>query len=207
MLILCSDGLSSGNLLSMLKEKCTGCQTAALVVTANHQYKENSFHVERCTEELETLGLSVQTFDLDTKQAETLYNYDVVEFIGGNPYYLLQSVRENNATKVLKNIAEKKILIGWSAAVFVFGPTLELADMYTPEMNLWGVTDLRGIGLTDVEVLPHYDTFIKRFEDFEEKCRQYEEKQDVNVIRISDGEGVLVEDKTVTICKKQPGTL
>ena len=167
MLILCSNGLSSDSLLSMLKEKTAGCKTAALVVTANHQYKENSFHVERCTEELQALGLSVQNFDLDTQPAEALYNYDVVEFIGGNPYYLLKSVRESNAAEVLKNIAEKKILIGWSAAVFVFGPTLELADMYTPEMNLWGMTDLRGIGLTDVEVLPHYDTFIKRFEDFE----------------------------------------
>lgn len=207
MLILCSNGLSSDTLLSVIKEKTAGCQNAALVVTANHQYKENSFHVERCTEELQALGLSVQNFDLDTQPAEALYNYDVVEFIGGNPYYLLKSVRESNAAEVLKNIAEKKILIGWSAAVFVFGPTLELADMYTPEMNLWGMTDLRGIGLTDVEVLPHYDTFIKRFADFEEKCRQYEEKHNVNVIRISDGEGILIENQTVTIYKRQQETL
>ena len=110
MLILCSNGLSSDTLLCVIKEKTAGCKTAALVVTANHQYKENSFHVERCTEELEALGLSVQTFDVDTQPAEALYNYDVVEFIGGNPYYLLKSVRESNAAEVLKNIAEKELL-------------------------------------------------------------------------------------------------
>lgn len=207
MLILCSNGLSSDTLLSVIKEKTAGCQTAALVVTANYQYKENSFHVERCTEELEALGLLVQTFDLDRQPAEMLYDYDVVEFIGGNPYYLLQAIRESNAAEVLKNIAEKKILIGWSAAVFVFGPTMELVDIYSPEMNLWELTDLRGIGLTNMEVLPHYDTFIKRFENFEERCCQYEKKHDVKVLRISDGEGILVDGESVAICKKQSETL
>lgn len=130
-----------------------------------------------------------------------MLNYDVVEFIGGNPYYLLNSIRENNALKILKDIAEHKILIGWSVAAFVFGPTLELVNCYSPEMNFLGITDLHGLSLTDIQVLPHYSKFLSRFEQFEERCCSYEKDHNVNVVRLNDGEAVFI-DSEVYICKE-----
>ena len=35
------------------------CRTAALVVTADNEYKEKDFHVPRCVKELESLNLAV----------------------------------------------------------------------------------------------------------------------------------------------------
>lgn len=201
MLVLCSNGLSSEKMLSCLKERMCDCRNAALVVTADHEYKENNYHVHRCVTELESLKLNVDLFDLDKQSAELLLDYDVIEFIGGNPYYLLQAIRKNNASEVLKDIAVKKILIGWSAAAFVFSPTLELVNCYSPEMNFVGLTDLKGLALTQIEVLPHYDRFIKRFENFEEICCRYEEKHQVEVIRINDGEGVFIAGEETCICK------
>lgn len=163
MLVLCSNGLSSKILLETISSKIVGCKTAALVVTADNEYKENNYHVPRCTSELEALNLSVDFFDLDMQPAELLLNYDVVEFIGGNPYYLLHSIRENNAFEILKDISANKILIGWSAAAFVFGPTLDLVNCYSPEMNFIGLTDLRALSLTNIQVLPHYSKFLTRF--------------------------------------------
>ena len=177
-----------------------GCETAALVVTADNEYKENNYHVPRCVSELQVLNLNVDIFDLDKQPADLLLNYDVVEFIGGNPYYLLQTIRKNNSIEILRNIATTKILIGWSAAAFVFGPTLELVNYYSPEMNFLGLTDLSGLSLTDVQVLPHYSKFLSRFERFEEKCCVYEKEHNVNVIRINDGDGVFI-DGEVHICK------
>lgn len=200
MLVLCSNGLSSKILLETISSKIVGCKTAALVVTADNEYKENNYHVPRCTSELEALNLSVDFFDLDMQPAELLLNYDVVEFIGGNPYYLLHSIRENNAFEILKDISANKILIGWSAAAFVFGPTLDLVNCYSPEMNFIGLTDLRALSLTNIQVLPHYSKFLTRFEQFEEKCRAYEKQHNVNVIRINDGDGVFF-DGGVHICK------
>ena len=110
MLVLCSNGLSSEKLLSAVSEKTYGCKIAALVVTADNEYKEKNYHVERCTNELKSLGLSVETFDLDKQSAKQLLDYDVVEFIGGNPFYLLNAIRENNATEILKELATKKVL-------------------------------------------------------------------------------------------------
>lgn len=92
------------------------------------------------------------------------------------------------------------ILIGWSAAAFVFGPTLELINCYSPEMNFLGLTDLKGLSLTQVQVLPHYNKFLSRFDMFEERCCAYEEEHNVSVIRINDGDGVFI-DSEVNICK------
>ena len=61
-----------------------------------------------------------------------LLHFDVVEFIGGNPYYLLDAIRRHHAEPVLQALARECCLIGWSAAAFVFGPTLALVDRYSP---------------------------------------------------------------------------
>ena len=193
MLVLCSNSLSSKEILAYTREKVSYCKTAVLVVTADNEYKEKNYHVARCISELESLNLKVDIFDLDKKPAELLLDYDVVEFIGGNPYYLLHSIRENNATEVLKDIAMNKVLIGWSAAAFVFGPTLKLVNSYSPEMNFLRLTDLRGLSLTQVQVLPHYSKFLSKFDKFEEKCCAYEKEHNVNVIRINDGDGIFID--------------
>lgn len=202
MLVLCSNGLSGEKLLAYVREKSVGGKKAALVVTADNEYKEKNYHVPRCIEELSSIGFAVDLFDLDRQPTELLQNYDLVEFIGGNPFYLLRSVREHNAADGLKLLAEQRILIGWSAAAFVFSPTLELVNLYSPEMNVWGLTDLNGLSLTKYEVLPHYSRFLTKFERFEEKCRTYEEKRNTKVIRINDGDGVIIDGDEMIVCRE-----
>lgn len=124
-----------------------------------------------------------------------------MEFIGGNPFYPVNSIREHDAVNALKVIADTKVLIGWSAAAFVFGPTLELVNIYSADMNFLGLKNLKGIKLTSVEVLPHYEKFLKRFDRFEEKCRIYEKEHEADVIRLNDGEGVFIEDSVIDICR------
>lgn len=102
---------------------------------------------------------------------------------------------------MLHEIARNRVLIGWSAAAFVFGPTLELVNMYSPEMNLFGLKDFQALGLTDIEVLPHYKQFLTRFEQFEERCCEYEKRRRASVIRLNDGEGVLITGNHADICR------
>ena len=194
MLILCSNGLSSNKIISALKGKFKGLKKSALVVTADNEYKENNYHVNRCVEELKALNLSVDIFDIDFQDPKLLLNYDVVEFIGGNPYYLLNSIRIHKSEEVLKQLVKEKVLIGWSAATFVFGPSLELVNKYSPEMNFLNLKDLNGLNLTNIEVLPHYSKFINKFENFEEKCFLYEKEKNVKVIRLNDGEAILIDN-------------
>ncbi len=193
MLVLCSNGLTSETLFCQVGERTKSCRNATGVVTADPVNKENNYHVGRCTAELESLGLTVTLFDLDKDAPDRLLHYDVVEFIGGNPFYLLDSIHKSHAEAVMKQMAKEKVLIGWSAAVFVFGPTLELVNRYSPEMNTVGLCDLTALGLTQTECLPHYSRFLTRFEGFEETCRDYEQTYGKTVIRLNDGEGIFLD--------------
>ena len=199
MIVLCSNGLTSEKLLQRVGSLLHNCKTAALVVTADPDYREKNYHVPHCRAELEALGLTVTICDLDFQPAETLLHFDVVEFIGGNPYYLLDVLHKYHAEPVLQALARERCLIGWSAAAFVFGPTLALVDRYSPEMNTPDLTDLTALGLTDVQVLPHYSRFLARFDGFEDTCRAYEEAHGITVLRLNDGDGVIIQDDEIQL--------
>ena len=55
MLLLCSNGLTSSALPDALAPHTARCKTAALVVTADDQYKAANHHVPRCIEDLRRL--------------------------------------------------------------------------------------------------------------------------------------------------------
>lgn len=193
MILLCSDGLTSQELLREAKKYVGDGKKAALVVTADPEYKEKNYHVERCTKELEFLGFSVELFDFDTQPAEKLSEYGVVGLMGGNPYYLLHSIREHHGEAALKAVAERGLLIGWSAGALVLGPTIAIAEPYISSLNFLGLQDLTGLNLTDIQILPHYGKQVKQSPDTEEKCRKYELANSCSVIRLNDGEGILTE--------------
>ena len=199
MLILCSNGLSSEKIMTALQQKFKELRTSALVITADNEYKENNYHVNRCIEELKSLNLSVDIFDIDSQNPKLLLKYDVVEFIGGNPFYLINSIRMHKVENVLKQLSKEKFLIGWSASAFVFSPSIELVNKYSPELNFLNLKDLNGLSLTSLEVLPHYSKFIDRFDNFEEICSTYEKDKNIKVIRLNDGDAILIDGNNVKI--------
>ena len=202
MILLCSNGLTSAALTAELSRHVHG-GTAALVVTADGVYKEKNYHVPQLRRELEALGFSVDLFDIDTEDASALLCYDLVEFMGGDPFYLLSSIRRKGAESVLETLAREKLLIGISAAAVVFGPTLALMEEYTPELNTAALTDLRGLSLTHAAVLPHYSRYLPRFDRFEERCALFEKQSGLSVLRISDGDAVLDRAGDITVLRAE----
>lgn len=190
MLILTSNGLSSKALAEEAARRVCG-KSAALVTTASLGYKENDWHVPRLTEELCSLGLSVKCFDLDQEPPERLLSFDVVELMGGNPFYLLKRMKETNCAPVFRKLESEKIIIGVSAGSLVLQNSIELAAGFTPEMNRGvGLFDLSGLGLTDLEIFPHYHKFLPRFDRLEERIQEYESQKGCTVIRLDDGKGI-----------------
>ncbi len=173
--------------------------TAALVVTGDPKYKEKDWNVPRCINELEKFGLEVAIFDLDFDNPNELLNYDVVEFIGGNPFYLLDRIRKTKCENILKEIADKNVLIGWCAAALCFSSSIELIHIYSPELNFVNLTNFKGLSLTDIIILPHYNKFINRFDRFEERCQEYEEKNNIKVVRLNDGEGIILTNEVIYV--------
>ncbi len=200
MILLTSNGLSSQQLINAMRTRINAGK-AALVVTADNEFKEKNYHVERLTNELALLGLQAECFDFDYQSPTELMTYNVVEMIGGNPYYLLHSIQKNGFADILDHFAKNKCVIGCSAGALVLTPTLNLIDQYSPEMNIVGLKDLSACHVTDIQILPHYSKFEKRYTGFEETCSQYEFVHDCQVIRLNDGEGILEENGQISIIK------
>ena len=200
MIILTSNGLSSKNLLDETAKHVCKNGRAAIITTASVGYKENDWHIPSLTQELEQLGLSVDYLDVAHDSAELLLQYDVIEINGGNPFYLLNQLRISKAEGILRKIGKEKMLIGVSAGSIVLQKSIELIAQYSPELND-GVQlpDFTGLCLTKAEILPHYSRFLSRFDRFEERAKEYEQKNSCTVIRLNDGEGVFVAE--VDFCK------
>jgi dipeptidase E len=176
MLILTSNGLSSESMIDRIKPLFTGLSKAVIVTTASVGYKENDWHIPRLKDELHSLGLAVECFDFDFDNPSKLLRYDVIEINGGNPFYLLKSMKMSNCEKILGELSKSKILIGVSAGSIVLQNNIELIAQYSPEMNQEvNLSDLTAFHLTDIEILPHYSRFLAQFERFEERAREYEE--------------------------------
>ena len=203
MLVLCSNGLTGEKLFNEVKRRMKSGKTAAVVVTADNEYKEQNYHVPRTIDELNRLGLTAECFDLDKQPPELLLNYDAVTLIGGNPYYLLDAIRRTNAEPVLRKLAQNKTLIGWSAGALVCAASLALIDVYSPEMNFLELDDLTALGLWDGYILPHYSKFIDRYERFEERCQEFEAAHGCEVMRINDREGIIIDYGEVIICREK----
>ena len=201
MIALLSDGITSEALKNALSKYILPLSSAAVVVTADNEYKGRNYHVPRVVDALEEYGLSVDTFDLDTQDASELLKYDVVEFIGGNPYYLLNSIYVHNASAVIKQLAEERVLLGWSAGAMVFTPSIEIVDKLTPEINIVPLDDLEGLCLTNTHLIPHYNKFLKRFDKLEDICKAYEQDHNCSVVRLNDGDGIIIDNGIETLIK------
>jgi len=206
MILLTSNGLSSPELIGETARHVRANGKAAIITTASVGYKERDWNIPRLVQELDQLEISSACFDVEFEDPELLLQYDVVEIKGGNPFYLLHQLRLRNAEDVLRKIGQERILIGTSAGSIVLQESIELIAQYSPEMNdEVQLTDFTGLSLTDVEVLPHYDRMMSRFDRFEERVQEYERKSERTVIRINDGEGVLISNenpcKIITFAK------
>lgn len=196
MILLTFNGLSSKDLIDYMKKYISNdIKKAVIITTASLEYKEKDWHIPRLVTELGLLGLSVEFFDFDIQKPEDLYKYDVIEINGGNPFYLLKAIRNSKGEQVLAEIAKSKVLIGISAGSVVLQKNIELVYKYSPELNRnVCLSDLRGLGLTEIEILPHYHKYINKFERFEEKAAEYERNNNCRVIRIDDGQGIFVNE-------------
>jgi len=195
MLVLTSNGLSSQSVKDKLAHSLSGCKEAVIVTTASVGYKENDWNIPRLKEELFSLGLGIDFFDFDTDDPALLLKCDVVELIGGNPFYLLNSMKKSHCGSILKKLVQTKVLIGISAGAIVLQNNINLIAGYSPEMNEnINLSDLSGFSLTDIEILPHYSRFLDRFENFEEIASQYEKKENRKVIRLDDGQAVFIKN-------------
>lgn len=107
-------------------------------------------------------GFKISDYTITGKTREEIKNhladFDVIFVSGGNTFYALEKIQESGCAEVIREyiIGQDKIYIGSSAGSVLAGPDIYPAyytDAAEKAPNLKGY---RGLGLTDVVVLPHW---------------------------------------------------
>ncbi|MCG7288345.1 Type 1 glutamine amidotransferase-like domain-containing protein [Cellulomonas sp. ACRRI] len=90
--------------------------------------------------------------------ADALDGVDALYVAGGNTFALLDALRSSGADAVVAERVRRGLpYIGSSAGSIVAGPSAEPASLMDDPAEAPGLTDRRGLGLTDAVVVPHAD--------------------------------------------------
>lgn len=200
-IILTSNGLSNEKVVDIFKQLSdSGLKKAAIVVTADPVYREKDWNAVNIKEKFDEIGFYTVFFDIEFNPPDQLLEFDVVFFIGGNPFYLLNQMRKTHTEIILRKLLlRRKVISGSSAGCIVLGQTIALINEFDPQMNTEvGLTDLSGLGLTSMNLCPHYSRYKDRYENFEQRIRQVEHNENLTITRINDGDAIIVDGDEIT---------
>jgi dipeptidase E len=196
-LILTSNGLSSQAIFNKYQDLFDkGLRKVAIVVTADPEYREKDLYAINTKGTFENIGYLVDFFDIEFTSPEYLKEYDIIYFIGGNPFYLLDQIRKTNTGRVLQEIySNGNVISGSSAGSIVLCSTICLINEFDPQMNTdTNLIDFEGVHLTCLNICPHYSRLINKYENFEERICKVERKNNIKITRLNDGEAILIEN-------------
>jgi dipeptidase E len=195
-IILTSNGLTSSSIIDEYKQLfLNGYKSVAIVVTADPIYREKDVKAISSMNIFKSIGFNVRFFDIDYDEPIKLFDYDIIYFIGGNPFYLLHSIRKTKTDIILKKcLHENKVISGASAGSIVLGETIILVNEFDSQLNKEvGVNDLSGVKLTNINICPHYSRFQNKYDNFEKRIYAIEKSNNIDITRINDGEAIIIK--------------
>jgi dipeptidase E len=119
---------------------------------------------------------------------------DALWVAGGSTFALLDAVRGADAAEEIAARVQGGLLyIGSSAGSILAGPSVEPASVMDDPEDAPGLTDLRGLGLVDVVVVPHADGALPPYppEVIEQTVERYGDAHRLVLLR--DDQALLVE--------------
>ena len=108
------------------------------------------------------IGITLSTYfeldeDFKPERLASLLDCDGIHLSGGNTYYFLHWIRERGIGSALVDYAERGgILVGVSAGSMILTPDITTAGL-CGDVNDVGLRDMSGLGLVEMEFLPHLD--------------------------------------------------
>ncbi|MFA5030388.1 MAG: Type 1 glutamine amidotransferase-like domain-containing protein [Patescibacteria group bacterium] len=161
--------------------------SVVIVTTASVEWKEKNKHAVSAKKSLEEMGFKKVIFlDIEFEDPNKLKEFDVIYINGGNPFYLLDKLRKTGADAIIKQCADKVILVGISGGGVVLGPNISIVDYFDSKLNTVGIQYFAGLGLTDIIMYPHYQEVV------EEKIKQFESENNCRVTRLTDKQGLIL---------------
>ncbi len=193
-IILSSHGFQKN---SMLKEQISELLpkepknlSVAIITTASAEWKEKNKHAVLAKEVFEEMGFKEVVFlDVEFEDPNKLKDFDLIYINGGNPFYLLHQLRRSGADKILRECAEKSIIIGISAGAVVLGPNISIVNYFDSKLNSTELKDFTALNLTDLIIYPHYN------EEMENKIKGFELEFNCKVERLLDDKSIMIKIK------------
>lgn len=177
--------------------------SVAYIPDAARSYGDEPFvRVERTMLEnhgLELVDLPIAKTSL-TEIDLILESVDAVYVAGGETFDLLHVLRSTGAIDILERHVRAGLpYIGCSAGSVIAGPTIEPVSLLDDPDIAPSLTDLTGLGLTDLVVIPHAAGNLPPYpiEIFAETVRTYGEDHRLMLLR--DGEALLIDDTSVRL--------
>ena len=181
----------------------------AIIPNATSSARKRSDKFKREKKAFTALGFDdrkVVNFDIEKNDPKDLADYHIIYILGGNPFYLLEQVRQTGAGGVLIDLARKgHVLMGYSAGTLLLGPSLDQMN-YVDEIlgfNDSRMTNLECLGLYDFFVFPHYNEFIEEFPGLRKALLNFEHISEREIMRLSDHQAIAIDDDGLTLIEGQ----
>ncbi len=199
-LLLLSSNLAQPYLAAAVQRLAQGAACAAVVTTAESKLKERNRNALLARETLLAAGVpAVEFFDFDSRASAELAAFDLVYLAGGNPYYLLQRVRETGADSVLEDmVAAGRPVIGSSAGALLLGRSLNVVPVFDTSVPDLGCRNPTALGLVPFTALPHTNRWKARFADYADRLAVARVRCRSEIVEIADDEALLVAGDAVT---------
>jgi dipeptidase E len=199
-LFLISSNLALPHFTAVVSNLARGAKRAVVVTTAEPKLKERSRNAVLARDTLLAVGVpAVEFFDFDPQPSAALAAFDLVYLAGGNPYYLLQRVRETGADAVIEEMVEAgRPIIGSSAGALLLGRSLNVVPIFDASVPDLGCKDTDALRLIPFTVLPHTNRWKARFADYAARVAAAAVLCRSEILEIADDEGLLIDGDTVT---------
>lgn len=197
-LLLTSDGLSSkkirGAFVGLLEKKV---QENKILVVHTAKTPKHFTYLDEIGKVFSRSGIllpHITYLDIGKEMPRpSLSDYDAVYVCGGNTYFILDRIRKVGLADPIKRFVKSGgLYIGVSAGSIIAGKNIEIAGWGSEgDPNEIGLKDLKGLGLTDIAVYPHYKNRLnKEVADF---------RLSVNypVETLKDGAALLIQNKKI----------
>lgn len=132
--------------------------------------------------------VDVRIIDLDTAGKED-FICDILYIIGGNAFYLLDSIRRNSFFQVLKLFLKKgNVAVGESAGSYVLCPNIEMASWKHHNIDTAGLSTFKALNLVPFLVTAHYNESLK------DVIENNAKKLKIKTYALKDGQAIFVEN-------------
>lgn len=191
-LFLTSSGFGSSEISSIfireMKKKPEGCRG---LVVAYACTRTEEYFVNEARRDIVRMGCRHVTVvnmknHFDTKK---FGNFDFIYVCGGNTFSILKKMRETKMDKFITAQVEKGAMyIGVSAGSIIAGQSIEIAAE-AGDVNEAGLKNLKGLGLTNIAIFPHFT------EDLRGKLEEFKKTVKYPVVELTDFQAIICGEK------------